>query len=387
MSIRNFLFAGLITGSCWSAASADDPKLFAITAFGPNFPQPGSIQSGFIDETGKVVIPLTADYMVMPNPVSPVYFTEGLQPVTVGLNPKWPPNSWGYLDTTGKFAIEPPFGSSDSFSEGVAAVGGTKGPPWPRGYIDHTGKFVIDPQFESARPFSSGRAIVQKEGDWLFGAIDHSGKWVVPAQYPSMADFHEGLACVAKYVTPRDHPPGTMENAPMVWGFIDINGAQVIDFKFKEPSSFSEGLAAINDGGACGYIDKTGAYVIPPNFAMGWDFSEGVARVQTKDGKMEYIDHKGDVAFAVPGLSWAEPFSEGLAEARVRAKPRESPNGWMHGFIDHTGKFVIAPQYIAASSFHNGLAQVASKGETGYIDKTGQFVWKTKVPDMKALFR
>ena len=366
------------------ACADDDPKLFLISQFGPNFPQPGSLQSGFIDETGKVVIPPTGDYMVTPKPGAPC-FTEGLQPVTTGMNPKWKPNSWGYLDPKGNFAIEPQFEQASEFSEGLAAAIGLKGPPWDRGYIDHTGKFIIAPQFDTARPFSNGRAVVMKTGDWLNGAIDHDGKWIVPAQYPSMLDFHEGLAAVAKYVTPRDRPPGSMEQAPMVWGFIDTNGTQVIDFKFNEPSSFSEGLAAINNNGACGYIDKTGAYVIPPNFFMGWEFSEGVARVKTKDGKSAYIDKTGNVVFTVPGLTWAEPFSEGLAVAAIRDTTHHSPNGRLYGFIDHTGKFVITPTYFLTASFHNGLAFVTGQGFAGYIDKTGRIVWQTKPPDMRAL--
>jgi hypothetical protein len=272
------LFAALSFLLLSHVRAEDEPKLFLITQFGADFPQPGSIQSGFIDETGKIVIPLSADYMIMTKPGSPS-FVEGLQPVTMGLNTKWHPTSHGYLDPKGNFAIEPQFEGADEFSEGLAAAIGLKGPPWDRGYIDHTGKFVIAPQFDTARSFSDGRAIVMKTGDWLFGAIDHGGKWIVPAQYPSMLDFHEGLAAVAKYVTPRDHPPGSMEHAPMVWGFVDTDGKQAIDFKFKEPSSFSEGLAAINDNGACGYIDKTGA---SPEFFHGMGIFRGTCPSEDK---------------------------------------------------------------------------------------------------------
>ena len=393
---RNVLLFWALSGLSSFCLGADgDPKLFPITEFGPNVPQPGSVRSGFIDETGKVVIPLTSDYMVREpmsweptngEPTSFLYFAEGLQPVTTL---RAGPSTWGYVDAKGNFAIGPRFRDAQGFSEGLAPAGSVTGSSWDWGYIDHTGKFVVSPQFDTAPPFSCGRAVVRKNGDWRIGAIDHDGKWVIPPQYPGMGSFHEGLACAAKYVAPRNPSATPGQPTPMIWGFVDTNGAQVIGFKFKYAASFSEGVAAINDDGSCGYIDKTGKYVIPPKFFTGWDFSEGVARVETKDGKIGYTDHTGKVVFTVPGLEWAEPFSEGLAEAEIRAPadhsstPHWSPlNGRLHGFIDHAGHFVIAPTYWAATSFRNGLAWVVTREEQGYIDKTGTFVWKTKAPKL-----
>jgi len=123
--------------------------------------------------------------------------------------------------------------------------------------------------------------------------------------------------------------------------------------------------------------------MVPRGFASAWQFSEGLARVETKDGRMAFINKQGEIAFEVPTVAWAEPFSEGLAEAEIRDPSHHSPNGSLHGFIERTGKFVIAPQYYGASSFYGGLALVVSKTEMGYIDKTGAFVWKTKAPELK----
>jgi hypothetical protein len=44
------------------------------------------------------------------------------------------------------------------------------------GYIDKTGKLAINPQFDDARPFSLGLAPVESGGAW--GYIDRSGKLV-----------------------------------------------------------------------------------------------------------------------------------------------------------------------------------------------------------------
>lgn len=110
---------------------------------------------------------------------------------------------------------------------------------------------------------------------------------------------------------------------------------------------------------------------------MGWEFSEGVARVQTKDGKMICIDKHGAAVFAwPPNVIWAEPFSEGLALAAIRGK---GPQNRIFGFVDHTGAYVIPPQFLGAESFVNGLAKVLASEESGYIDKSGHFVWKTNI--------
>jgi hypothetical protein len=368
------------------AAGANDPALFPVTEYGPDFPQPGSVRTGFIDQTGKIVIPLSPDYMVMQPTRSVCCFSEGLQSVVVGLKTKWRPNSWGYLDTKGNFAIEPQFGSAEAFSEGVASAFGDGG----RGYIDHSGKFVIPPQFQEALPFSEGLAQVTTT-NYLMGYIDHQGKWVIPAQYAVRSgdgDFHDGLACVGKKKPAHTSAPGSVDSpSDFIWGYIDKTGAQLIDFKFSEASGFHDGLACVRDEKGYGYIDKTGAFAFETRFSTAWEFSEGFARVETKDSHMAYINKQGQIAFEVPTVVWAEPFSEGLAEAEIRDPAHQSPNGRLHGFIDHTGKFVIAPEYFGASSFCHGLAQVVSKTETGYIDKTGSFVWKIKSPDMKKLLK
>jgi hypothetical protein len=46
-------------------------------------------------------------------------------------------------------------------------------------------------------------------------------------------------------------------------------------------------------------------------------------------------------------------------------------SGAKFGFIDMTGKEVIAPVYAAADNFRNGKAKVVLNGRTFYIDKTG----------------
>ena len=239
------------------------------------------------------------------------------------------------------------------------------------GYIDHRGKYVITPQFDEAFAFSDGFACVGVSN--LFGYIDKRGAFIIKPQYRSAAThgFPEGLVWV---------------EVDGKWGCVNEKGETVIGFKFDEPSSFSEGLAAVtlansnappNFPGSMGYIDKTGALVIAPQFSLAWNFSGGLARVQV-GGKMIYINKQGKTVFTILDGFWADEFSEGLANVSIRTN--YGPETW--GYINQKGDFVIKPQFQLAKPFDHGLAQVFLNGQEGYIDKSGKFVWKGKTNPM-----
>jgi hypothetical protein len=179
-------------------------------------------------------------------------FAEGLAPARKGM-------TWGYVDHSAQWVIEPQFHDVDDFSQGLAGVAKADPPPpekgarwnWRRrckftwGFCDKSGKMVIDLRFEDVWPYSEDFASVRKGGKW--GYIDKTGKMVIEPAYD--------------YVWP-----------------------------------FSEGMARVLVGEKQGYIDKTGKMVIEPRFRPGWEFSQGLARVGVKDGgeyREGYIDKNG----------------------------------------------------------------------------------------------
>lgn len=52
-----------------------------------------------------------------------------------------------------------------------------------------------------------------------------------------------------------------------------------------------------------------------------------------------------------------------------------------YGYLDQTCKTVINPQFDAAGSFSEGLADVKISGKWGYIDKTGKYVINPQFDD------
>lgn len=171
-------------------------------------------------------------------------------------------------------------------------------------------------------------------------------------------------------------------------GYIDANGRIVIKPQFDGASPFSEGLAVVatsENGYAEGYIDLTGKEIIKPQFDKATEFSEGRALVGFDQTKKEirvgdrtvfvgashpsylwgYIDKTGKYIVA-PTFPNALGFSEGLAAVQL-------PEGkW--GYIDKAGSFVIKPQFQSASRFSDGLACVMRDGKYGFIDRTGKIV-------------
>jgi hypothetical protein len=164
------------------------------------------------------------------------------------------------------------------FNSGLlpAAAGGK----W--GFMDTTGKWVIDPQFEGVAGFADGLAPVRVGGRW--GYIDQNGKFVVNPQYDFGGEFYDGYA---SFLTGGKS------------GFIDTKGRVVVEAKFLKAYRFSNGLAAVESEEGWGAIDRTGKMVISPQFDYVEAFQNGLARVSVL-GKEAYITTTG--AFVV------EPF-------------------------------------------------------------------------------
>ena len=64
---------------------------------------------------------------------------------------------FGFVDKSGKIAINPQFDAAGRFSEGLAEVSVGK----QSGYVDKLGKLVINPQFDVAATFTDGLAAVK----------------------------------------------------------------------------------------------------------------------------------------------------------------------------------------------------------------------------------
>lgn len=197
------------------------------------------------------------------------------------------------------------------------------------GFIDSNGKEVINAQFDEAQPFAEGLGAVRKGKRW--GFVDPSGRLAISYQFDQATQFKSGL-CPVKL------------NGK--WGFIDSTGKLVINPQFKAATPFSEDLAGVELAGRWGFIDKSGKLTINPQFEFQTPASENNSSLTFNDGLCALPETPNDGG-----------------DDNIR-----------FGYVDHTGKWAISPQFDAADDFGQDLAPVESGDRWGYINKTGTFV-------------
>jgi len=273
-------------------------------------------------------------------------------------------NKWGFIDNSGKAVVPLTYDEVFAFSEGLAPVKLGK----KLGFVDATGNLVIPASWEFVQPFHQGLAAVT-DGK-KYGFIDKTGKVVIPPQFAWVGNFHEGLAAVG-IVT---HPPSKMyPNAPHIpdaFGYIDTNGQMVIPLAHSDghgvpmrEASVMNGRVSFEANGKWGAMDTTGKIVIEPQYRGELKFSQGLAEVSI-DGKTGYIDTDGKIV--VPAIYEQERrFFEGLAAVR---------SGGRWGFVNTSGQLAVPIKFDQARDFHGGFAAVVVDGKWGIIDNTGKMV-------------
>ena len=252
-------------------------------------------------------------------------------------------HKYGYIDKTGKEVIYPKYNHVEDFSEGIAKVRNG----YKYGYINKTGEEITPIKYDEIGKFSEGLAKIKIDNN--YGYIDKTGKEVVPCKYNEIGPFLDGLALVRN---------------SSGYGYIDENGEEVISCKYSEMGYFSDGLALIRLNGKYGYINKAGKEIIPPKYNKIDDSSP-----PTEDK----VDEIGD-------------FSEGLVRVSISVG-----NHWWerkYGYMDKTGKLVIAPKYKKTEDFSDGLARVTLETDRYLlnfcIDKTGTKKYQSR--EMKIIW-
>jgi len=323
---------------------------------------------GFIDKFGKMVI----GFDRLPAEAVVGSFSEGLAPICfLGKEA----NQCGFIDETGKIVIPARFRLLTEFSEGLA---------WFRteesiGFIDRLGKVVFQLPESFSMGFHGGFAAVRTREGW--GFVDKRGKFISPKFYEHVEEFSEGLAAVADKIGTKAKYGFINETGEVV---IPLRFDPRLG-PHSQPGGlgrFTEGLAAVRIGNIYGYIDHKGNVVISPRFREAAEFSEGLASVTTIDGQKGYIDKAGHFAIKLSGSGGQ--FNEGLATVSVEINGRTKM-----GYIDRTGKTIIEPKFEMAYDFIDGIAEVyltekltSASGPTiqtvhGYIDKEARFVWRS----------
>lgn len=166
------------------------------------------------------------------------------------------------------------FGNYDyasTMNYGVAAV--LNGEDWF--IIDTSGEKITKTSFKDIKldeknvAFRNG-CLFAMDTSGLYVMLDGEGKQIGNQTYEDARVF-AGDSYTAVKIGER-------------WGFVDNSGKVVIEPKYEEARSFSNGLAAVKMNGKWGFIDGAGSMKIEPQFFDAKDFNEkGSCFINTGD--------------------------------------------------------------------------------------------------------
>nr|MBR4281259.1 WG repeat-containing protein [Clostridia bacterium] len=175
------------------------------------------------------------------------------------------------------------------------------------GVLDTQGDVVIPVEWEYIQTPALGLIVVRRDG--MSGVLDASGTEILPL-----------TACQGMYVNVADGTirirQGTEDGDEQYArsGVFDLTGKEIVPCIWGDIGDFSEGLAAVRDGGAWGYVNLQGELVIPCVWSYAQNFYSGYAVVE--DGLYGIIDTTGTL---VEPCVWErlEPQGDGWFEGRM----------------------------------------------------------------------
>ena len=347
---------------------------------------------GFVDESGRVVVPIQYDDVDD--------FSNGYAAVSVG-------GRWGFIDVDGRMVVEPRFTRVGRFTaDGIAwaedpdASDGAEGPV---GYIRPDGSWAISPRFDIATAFEEGVAIAgmvvgistSRIGGstanriYAFGIINSEGSWIVepvddeePDDWSSARIFSSGLAAVEvdnrgyAYVD-RDgtfvtelayenafiHVDGFAIAEPRGGGFavLDQTGAIVLELGVSDAWTGRDGFlslyGSLGDEEGWFLADASGAIFAGPYESMG-RYAEGRVTVETDD-RWYLIDSDGNEI----GERWDSMQDPGGGRVAIARTGRGFLADYSWGFADLDGRVVVEPTFNRARPFSEGRAAVAELAE------------------------
>jgi hypothetical protein len=128
------------------------------------------------------------------------------------------------------------------------------------GFIDKTGKIAIEPKFLGAKEFSEGLAAAKQSDKFpsMWGFIDKQGQWVIPPKYYDVHSYCEGVAAFKEKGK---------------WGLMNKKGEIIHEAFFQDIIfPFSNGMIPVKEAGKWGFLDTQGKWVIKPQFAKAGRF-------------------------------------------------------------------------------------------------------------------
>ena len=299
------------------------------------------------------------------------------------------PHQWGVLDVQGKWAIEPHYrrverisdtlwrveeSAKESMRAAIMHVNGREVIGFQAGLEVSNEDGVVRVSNEDRRQWlldSHGNLIagerpsmLERIGSWVLvknarqeGYLDASGNWyIVPDEVGVGSPFNttsgravRNLAESSVVIDADGKTQVTLPKGNWLW---PLRSDWLIEY-----GSENRGFPQTRFANAQGQIILTVA-------GTAGQFSEDRAVMVKSDGHLKWIDRNGntmaDVGFDDLGLP-----HDGLAYASAQGK---------YGFVDTSGRYVIAPVYERVTSFDAGVAAARAGDDSLLLDRSGKLL-------------
>ena len=278
---------------------------------------------------------------------------------------------WGFVNTTGDWAIKPEFGCYDhsilGFEYGLCALKAQKTGKY--GLVNANADWVVPPLYKAIYSFNDGMIQLHENQAEIKTFYGVDNKFSSYLGYSEVGDFNEGLAFVSK---------GNL------FGFINKAGDVVIEPSYKNARSFSGGLAAVDMGDTLdekgdrisrfGFINHDGQVIIQPLFEFAFDFV-GDYCVIVQNSRLGLINKSGEMVIE-PSFEFHN-FSATLIYGLLAAS---LPDSNLIGLMSFNGNWIVEPKYdLVGELGEEGIMAVRENGHWGFINcSNGEVVIKSQ---------
>lgn len=330
---------------------------------------------GFVDNTGKLVVPMIYDYA-----------SDYLGGYSVVLKD----GKYGLIDMDGEIVIPIEYDDivianlSNKDNNGLVAIVNNK----KMGFFDINERRVAIPLiFDETNGvlFSEDWAVVKKGKKEIY--IDQSGKQISPEEWDYAMDFENGMAVVRKdetdYIVDKVfNVIDTIDNVSLImrsngvivskntqneWSIISgeskVSNLHYSQIDYCGKSLFRATIKGKNGKARNGLIDINGNIVIPIKYEHLYSYVGGF--VLKRKNKWLFFESTDDHIIPLVSIKCqeADGFFDGLSRILRKGK---------FGYINKQGEETIPCQYEYSRNYHEGKAVVMKNNKWGFIDIRGE---------------
>ena len=270
----------------------------------------------------------------------------------------------GFIDTTGKVVIPVVYYKmTRNFKDGIASMDNEER---ISGVINLKGDTLFDFKYRSTSRPSDGLIILDCDKGESVG--NNKGEILLkPGKYRNVNFI--GLKGDCEYITfSVDSPPPGVEkwSAGFYMGYMDRKMNVIVPPKYHIVDDFWNGMGIVKYKRRCGYINRDGKEVIPLMYSTCYPFVDEFAVVEDTSWHYGIIDKEGETV--IPFI-YEELGISGFPHGWMPAKK----NGFW-GIINKKNKVLVdfKYDYCGSGTYINGLLTVEKNELWGMIDSTGK---------------